>query len=174
MMPKGEDGGTSPLVADIDDTPDRNGGGEEALSATEDADDHGEVVIPRSNGDPLQDDDDLAALEYDRGEGGEKGQIGFEAENATEVAATQQEQQVRITIYRCWAWTTCYGFLLPFVAQLPITYFGTGLKGCGIPLRMPRMLTSYDLRNYHVWTHGVGLYGNLEVLYNPLRIPCYI
>ena len=130
MMPKGEGEATSLSASNIV-TSDQNGGGggeSEVFNATEFADEIGDVVVPRSNGEransPLQDDDLAVALKDDRGEQEEKEHI-IGGENATAVAAaTRQEQQVRITIYRCWAWTTCYGFLPPFVAQLPITYFG--------------------------------------------------
>ena len=108
MMPKGEDGGTSLSAANID-TSDRNGGGgdAEAFAATEDADELGDVSVPWSNGekgsDPLQYHDDLTALEGDRLEQEGKGRVDrFEAENATAAGATQQEQQVRITILSVW------------------------------------------------------------------------
>ena len=122
MMPKYEDEATSLLVANVDESPsveqsnahasdnrneNQNGSGggdidDEAIDATDD------VAVPRSNGERdnhLLVDDDLVSLKDDRGEQEERDQIGLDAENATaEVAGTQQEQQqVRITIYRCWA-----------------------------------------------------------------------
>ena len=115
MMPKGED--EAPFTErSHSNTSDRNGGGEEAFGASEDADELGEAAVPRSNGERgnhLLQDDDLVALEDDLGERREKENIGNEGENstATAVAATQQEQQVRITIYWGRGRGTCSGFL---------------------------------------------------------------
>ena len=104
MMPEGEDEATSlSAAADIEDTSNRNGGVEEAFSAAEDADEIVDVAVPRSNSNPLQDDDDLvAALEGDRREHEGKEHIGNEGENATAVAATQQEAEGAPAVAAAW------------------------------------------------------------------------